>query len=114
MTFLQLLPVGLSVTVLAAHFLFHGNPVLLLVSLATIGLLFVPRPWAAHVVRVFLVLGTIEWLRTLTVRVFERKALGQPALRFAVILGTVALITAASALMFRTPRLRARFGLTGT
>ena len=112
MTFLQLLPVGLSAMVLAAHFLFHGNPLLTLASLVMIGLLFVCRPWAVRVVQVCLLLGSLEWVRTLIVRMMERKALGQPYLRFAFILGTVAVVTAASALMFRTARLRERFGLT--
>jgi hypothetical protein len=38
-------------------------------------------------------------------------ALGQPWVRLVVILGTVALLTAASALVFRNPRLKARYRL---
>lgn len=114
MTVLQLLPVALSLLVLAAHFLFHGKQLLTLAALAMIGLLFGRRAWAARAVQVFLLLGTIEWVRTLILRVSERKALGQPYLRFACILGTVAVVTAASALMFRTARLRERFGLTAS
>lgn len=112
MTFLQLLPVSLSLMVLAAHFLFHGNPLLTLASLAMVGLLFVRRAWAARTVQVYLVLGSIEWVRTLIFRLLERKALGQPYVRFAFILGTVAVATAASAFIFRRAQVRERFGLT--
>jgi hypothetical protein len=110
LTFVQLLPAGVAALVLAAHFLFHGNPLLTLASLAMCGLLFVRRAWAARTVQVFLLLGSLEWLRTLIFRMLERKALGQPYLRFAFILGTVAVGTAAAALMFRSARLRQRFG----
>ena len=114
MTFFQLVPAGLSALVLAAHFLFHGNSLLLLVSLAMIALLFVRRAWAARIIQVYLLLGSIEWIRTLIFRILERKTLGEPYIRFGFILGTVALVTAGSALMFRTARLRERFRLTAT
>lgn len=113
-TFVQLLPVGLAALVLAAHFLFHGNFPLTLVSLGMIGLLCVRRPWAARVIQVFLICGSIEWVRTLMLRMAERRAIGQPYIRFALILGTVAIVTAASALVFRTQRLRSHFGLPGS
>jgi hypothetical protein len=113
-SFLLLLPAGLSAVVLAAHFLFHGDLLLMLASLALISLLWVRRSWAARVIQAGLLLGSAEWVRTLLVRVNERGALGEPYARFALILGAVALATAASALPFGTRRLRRRFGLPGS
>jgi hypothetical protein len=111
-TFVQLLPVGLSALVLAAHFLRSGNVPLLLASLAMIFLMFVRRSWAARVIRLGLLFGTIEWVRTLMLLIATRKELGQPYTRLGIILGAVAAVTAASALVFRTRRLRQRFQLS--
>jgi hypothetical protein len=58
-----------------------------------------------------LLVGAVEWLRTLAVLAAQRIAAGQPWLRLAVILGAVALLTAAAALVFRHPALRGRFRL---
>lgn len=111
-TFFQLLPVGLSALVLAAHFFRSGNVPLLLASLAMICLMFVRRSWAARVIQLGLLFGTIEWVRTLMLLIATRKELGQPYTRLGVILGAVAAVTAASALVFRTRRLRRRFRLS--
>lgn len=110
-TFVRLLPVGLSALVLAAHFLRAGNWPLLLAALAMIVLMFVRRAWAARVIQLGLLLGTIEWIRTCILLIATRKELGLPYTRLAIILGTVATVTAVSALLFRTRRLRQRFGL---
>jgi predicted transcriptional regulator len=57
-----------------------------------------------------LLLGALEWLRTAAMLVQQRLALGTPWLRLAIILGVVALLTAAAALVFRSARLRRRYG----
>ena len=57
-----------------------------------------------------LVLGALEWLWTAWWLVQQRLALGQPWLRLAFILGLVAVLTVASALVFRSAALRARYG----
>jgi len=109
MLFLQLVPVILSLVVLAAHFSRHGQPVLVYVSVAMIGLLAVPRLWAARLLQVVLLLGAAEWTRTMITLAQIRVEQGLPATRMAIILTAVALLTAASALVFRTRRARARF-----
>jgi len=110
MTSVQLFPVGLSVLVLAAHFLRAGHSVLLLASLSLLALLFVRRAWAARVIQVGLLLGTLEWLRTLLFLVAVRRHAGEPFIRLAIILGAVAAVTGASALVLQTRTLRQRFG----
>ena len=104
-----LLP-ALALLLLAAHFLRAAQPAGVVVCLAGIALLFVRRRWAAYAVQVLLVLGTIEWLRTLAVLAAARRAAGEPWLRMAAILSAVALVTAASLFAFRAARVRRRFG----
>ena len=113
-TSLLLLPAALAMLVLAAHFLRAAQPAGVLVCLAGIGLLFVRRRWAARAIQVLLVLGTIEWLRTLAVLAAARRAAGEPWMRMAAILSAVALVSAASLLAFRAARVRRRFGLATT
>ncbi len=106
MTALQLLPVVVSLLLLGAHFLRSGNLVLVALALVLVGLLGVRRRWAARLVQVALVLGALEWARTLVVLVAWRSEAGRPVTRLAVILGSVTLLTVLSALVFRTERLR--------
>ncbi len=100
----RLVPVVLSLLVLAAHFLRQGNQAFVVLVLVSGVLLAVPRIWAARTVQTILVLGALEWVRTLVVKVGERASAGQPVTRLAVILGTVALVTGASALALRGSR----------
>ena len=109
MLILQLLPVVLTLAVLAAHFSRHDQPVLMILSVAVMGLLAVPRLWAARAVQVVLLLGAAEWVRTLIVLARIRAEDGQPAARMVAILTLVAMLTAASALALLTRRARARF-----
>ena len=65
---------------------------------------------ARRTLQLGLLLGTAEWLWSAFSLVQQRLALGQPWKRLALILLAVALGTAASALVFRHPSLRRRFG----
>jgi hypothetical protein len=53
----------------------------------------VRKPWAGMTLRIALVLGGLEWLRTLVRLVSERRGQGEDWMRMAVILGVVALVT---------------------
>jgi len=110
-TFLALLPVGLSVLVLSAHFYRANQPVLFAATLGLLALTAVRKPWAARTLQAVLVLGAFEWLRTMARFVSQRQGEGRPFLRLALILTAVALVSALSALLFRTKSLRARYGL---
>mgnify|MGYP001547979985 CR=1 FL=1 len=103
---LRLIPVILSAILLAAHFSRAGLPSISLLALGLPFLLLVRKPWAARTVQLALVLGGLEWLRAAWGYVQQRMALGEPWTRLLVILGAVALLTWASALVFRSPRLR--------
>lgn len=114
MTFLLLLPAGLSALVLAAHFLRAGILPFVLAAVSLILFMFVRRTWAARLIQLGLALGTVEWIRTLIVLVVVRRQTGEPFTRLAIILGAVAAVTAASALVFRTHTLRDYFRLGRT
>jgi hypothetical protein len=101
----------LSALLIAAHFSRAGNTGMVAISLALPALLLVRRPWAARGVQAGLVLAAIEWFWTLANLARQRIASGEPWLRLALILGTVALLTAASALVFRSEKLRRRYRL---
>ena len=111
MTFFWLLAPALSLAVLGAHFHRAGHWPLVAGCAALIVLLALPRAWAARVVQACLVVGALEWVWTALLLIQQRQALGQPWLRLALILGAVALGTAAAALVFRSAPLRRRFGL---
>jgi hypothetical protein len=109
MLILQMVPVGVSLLILAAHFMRQDQPVLVFLSVAVMGLLAVPRVWAARLLQAVLLLGAAEWVRTVISLARIRVEHGAPVTRMAIILAAVALLTAASALLFRTRRARAHF-----
>lgn len=114
MNLVRLIPVMLSVLLLAAHFLRSGNGVLVLLCLLVPLLLLLRRPWVPRALQVLLVLGAAEWARTLWGFAATRRAHGQPWTRMALILGAVALFTLLSALVFRSKGLKQRYGLDRT
>jgi hypothetical protein len=107
--FVLLLAPALSALVLAAHFLRAGQAAGVAASLALLVLLAIPRRWAARVVQAGLLLGAGEWVRTLVLLVAARREAHAPYARLAAILGAVAAVTAASALVFESRRLRERY-----
>lgn len=95
--------VVLSLVILGAHFMRYGNSVGVTGSLALIALLIVRRPWAARLVQVALVVGALEWVRTLYELAQARAASGQPFTRLVIILGGVAAMTLCAALLLQSP-----------
>lgn len=106
MTVLLYVPIVLSLVVLGAHFLRYDSVIGVAGSLLLIGLLFVRQAWSARLVQIALVLGAVEWLRTLYMLAQARAALGQPATRMILILGFVAAVTFCSAFLFQSKTLK--------
>ena len=104
-------PIVLSLVLLGAHFLRELNAVGVVVSVLLIGLLFIRRAWAARVVQVALFVGVVEWIMTIYMLAWVYAARGQPATRMYIILGSVAVITIVSALLFQTKALKKMYGL---
>jgi hypothetical protein len=103
---LAYVPVVLSLVILGAHFMRYGNSIGVLGSMVLIGLLIVRRPWVARLMQVVLIIGALEWLRTLYELAQARAAYGQSSTRMIVILGIVVAVTACSALLFQSPALK--------
>jgi hypothetical protein len=103
-------PVILSLLVLGAHFFRSGRLLLVLAVVALIACLPARRPWVPRLVQAALLLGTIEWVRTLVLFAGDRLRNGEPYVRLVIILGAVALVAALSALLFETAPLRRRYG----
>ena len=99
MNILRLLPVFLSALLLGAHFLRTELILPVIFALLFPALLLFKRAWAARLVQIILVLGSLEWVRTLIVLVAERRAYGLPWIRLAIIIGGVAIFTGSSALL---------------
>ncbi len=105
------IPIVLSFAVLGAHFLRYGHAIGVIGSLVLIALLFLRQPWVARLVQVALVLGALEWVRTLFSLMQVRAAMGEPVTRMVIILGSVALVTLVSALLFQTSPLKTVYRL---
>jgi len=99
-------PVVLSLVILGAHFMRYGDSVGVIGSIALIALLIVRRPWVARLMQIVLILGALEWVRTLYELVQVRAAHGQPFIRMVVILGIIAAVTFCSALLFQSPAMK--------
>jgi hypothetical protein len=105
-----LLAPALALLLLAAHFYRAAAWPWFMATLALLPLLALRRSWVPRVLQLALLAGAAEWLWTAALLAQQRLALGQPWLRMACILGGVALLTLAAALVFRSARLKARYG----
>lgn len=104
----------LSALLMAAHFSRADNIALSVLSLVAPVLLLVRKPWVARAFQLALVLGALEWVRTLVSIAQRRHEMGEPWLRMAAILGVVSLFTALSALVFRSKSLKQRYSSSDT
>jgi hypothetical protein len=104
-------PIVLSLVVLGAHFMRYGNEIGVVGALVLIAMLFIRQAWVARLMQVVLVLGALEWAYTTWGLAQMRSAIGQPYLRMVAILGSVAVVTLCSALLFQTATLKKAYRL---
>ena len=109
MNLFRLSPVIISFLLLGAHFYRAGSVIVAGLCAAFPLLLLLRKSWVPRLFQVLLVLGALEWLRTLYVFASMRIAFEQPWTRLALILGAVALFTALSGWVFRSRALKARY-----
>jgi len=109
MNAIRVLPVILSLLLLAAHFYRAGLAPLTVLCVALPLLLLLRQTWVPRLFQVLLLLGALEWLRALYGFAAMRIAFGEPWLRLAIILGAVALFTGLSGLVFSNRKLRFRY-----
>jgi len=106
MNALRLIPIIFSFLLLAAHFYRAGYPLVSGLGLGILFLLFLRKPWVPRLFQGLLILGAMEWLRSLYFIAAMRIAWDQPWTRLAIILGAIALFTALSGLVFLNKTLR--------
>ena len=111
MNLLRLLPVILSFGLLAAHFSRANLFPLVILSLLIPFLLLIRKAWVARSIQVLLLLGAAEWIRAMLEYIEIRKSIGDDWTRLAIILVTVAVLTACAGLVFRGKSLRLRYKL---
>ena len=109
MNMFRLLPAILSFVLLAAHFSRAELLPIAIICVIIPFILFIKAVWIPRLIQLFLILGTLEWIRTLFVLFAERQALGQPWQRLIIILSAVALFTLLSALIFQKKTIRERY-----
>ncbi|MEN8203613.1 MAG: hypothetical protein ABFS28_13535 [Bacteroidota bacterium] len=109
--FFRLVPVILSFGILAAHFSRAGLLPIMILCLLIPFLLLIRKPWVARSLQILLLLGAAEWIRAMFGYIAIRKDIGDDWGRLAIILITVALLTACSGLVFRGKSLRTRYHL---
>lgn len=109
MNLLRLLPVILSFGLLAAHFSRANLFPLVILCLLIPLLLLIRKAWVARSFQILLLLGAAEWIRAMFGYIEVRKAMGEDWGRLAVILVTVAVLTACTGLVFRGKSLRKRY-----
>ncbi len=111
MNILRVLPVILAFGLLAAHFSRADMLPAVIVSLLTPFLLLIRKAWIARSIQILLVIGALEWIRSMFGYIQVRKDIGEDWGRLAIILVAVALLTACSALVFRGKSLKKRYHL---
>ena len=109
MNAIRLIPLILSFLLLGAHFYRSGQVVLSGLCVLILLLLFLRKSWVPRMFQLLLILGSLEWLRSLYFFAAMRIAWDQPWMRLAIILGAVALFTALSGLVFKNNKLRSYY-----
>ena len=109
MNLVRLLPVILSFGLLAAHFSRANMFPLVILSLLIPFLLLIKRAWVARSIQLLLLLGALEWIRSMFGYIEVRKSMGEDWGRLAIILVTVAVLTACAGLVFRGKSLKKRY-----
>lgn len=106
MPILSLASAVLAFLLVGAHFLRSGQYALVVVCVLALGLLWLRRAWVPWVTQGLLALAALEWVHTIAGIAAVRVAEGRPALRMAMILGTVVVVTVLAALAQRSARAR--------
>jgi hypothetical protein len=96
----------LAFLLLGASFLRAGSALLVAACAVLLLVLAVPRPWAARLAQLALLLAAARWLWMTWTLAGMRAAAGAPFIRMAAILGTVATLTFLAALVFQSRRLQ--------
>ena len=98
---------------LAAHFFRQGSLLLTAVSLLAPLLFTVRRPWSLVVLQVAAYFAAAIWIVTAVLLVQERVAMGRPWTVAAIILGTVACLTALAGALLNSRAIKEKYRSPG-
>ncbi len=98
-----------SSVLLAAHFSRVDMKGIALFCLLFPLILLIKKAWTLRIFQVYLILGAMVWVQRTQALQSLRIAKGEPWLRLALILGTVALFTLLSALIMEKKRFKGRY-----
>lgn len=108
---MQITHIILCLLLIGAHFLRVGNIILVVILLLSPLLLLLKKPVSARIVQVILLLGSVEWIRTIVMTVRFRIHIQQPWGRYMIIMGSVTFLTIAAAALFNLRNLKSRYRL---
>ncbi len=111
MNAVRLIPVYICALILCAHFYRSSLYPLVLISFLLPFLLLIKKYWIARMMQIFLFLGAAEWIRTLYYLAVERHENNMPWMRLSIILASIAVFNAGSALLFQLKSLKKRYHL---
>jgi len=109
MIVIRLLPVILSFILLGAHFSRLNFNTLMLLSVLFPLMLLIKKNWIPKLFQIALIVATIEWLRSLYIYIIEYQQIGKPWTRLLIIIGSVALFTLLSALVFQLKSVKEKY-----
>jgi len=78
----------------------------MIISILIPFLMFIKKPWVPRLLQIILVLGALEWVRTVFSLIKIRNETGESWTRMAIILFVVGLFTLLSALVFERPTVK--------
>ena len=103
---LSVVPVVVSSLLVSAHFLRHGQFVLMGIGLFPLVALLIRHPLSVRLIQGILVLASLVWIWTAYHLAMARAAVGMPVTKLLIILCAVAGFTFASIFVFQTKTLR--------
>lgn len=109
MMWLRIIPLILSSLLLSAHFYRHYNYPMMVISIIVPLLLLIKKRRILIVIQLFSLAGAGVWINTIVTIADERKSIGEPWIRMAVILGAVAAFTLASGLMLNLKKVKENY-----
>jgi len=86
-------------------------PIVSIIFLIIPILLFLNKQWIPKLIQIVLIVGSLEWIRSLFYYVNQRQELGEPYFRLVIIIGVVALFTILSALVFKNKKIKELYNI---
>ncbi len=109
MAILYSIPIILSSLLIAAHFIRYDFKLMAIFCLLLPALLLFRRTWVPKVITTFLLLYSIEWVRTMVSLVEQYKLQERPFLKLVIILLSVIVFTLLSSAVFKSQTMKNRY-----